>query len=84
MAKLLGLSRMKLWRARYMAQIPEPLFDRLLAAGFRSAKSLAAIGRALKDGELLRGEVERCPNCGYRLRVRPDVSGHEDRGPMDA
>jgi hypothetical protein len=72
-AKLLGLSRMKLWRGRMMAKIPEPLFERLLAAGYRSSRILAAIGRALQDGEFLRGEVECCPNCGHTLRVRPDT-----------
>jgi hypothetical protein len=71
-AKLLELSRMKLWRSRVMAQIPEPLFNRLIAAGIGS-KSLAAIGRALRDGNLLRGEVESCPNCGHQLRVRPAI-----------
>jgi len=63
---------MQLWRGRMMGQIPEPLFGRLSAAGYRS-RTLAAIGRALQDGELLRGEVERCPNCGHKLRVRPDI-----------
>jgi hypothetical protein len=72
LANLLGLSRMRLWRCRMMAQIPEPLSERLSAAGYRS-RTLAAIGRALQDGELLRGEVECCPNCGHKLRVRPDI-----------
>jgi hypothetical protein len=80
LAKLLDLSRMQLWRGKMAARIPEPLLDRLFEARRAglikalSMKSLAAIGRALEDGELLRGEVERCPNCGHTLRVRPDVS----------
>src|SRR5438132_12896107 len=58
LAKLLGLSRMQLWRARMMAQIPEPLLERLHEARRTgqirqlSSKLLAAIGRALQDGEL--------------------------------
>jgi hypothetical protein len=35
---------------------------------------MAAIGRAFKDGDLLRGEIERCPNCGHTLRIRPGIS----------
>jgi hypothetical protein len=79
LAKLLGLSRMRLWRAKVAARIPEPLLERLSKARRAglikalSMKSLAAIGRALQDGELLRGEVARCPNCGHTLRVRPDT-----------
>jgi hypothetical protein len=34
-----------------------------------STKTLAAIGRAVKDGELLRGEVECCPHCGHTLKI---------------
>jgi hypothetical protein len=70
---------MQLWRGRMMAQIPESLWARLREARHAghisrlSSKSLAAIGRALQDGELLRGEVECCPNCGHTLRVRPDI-----------
>src|SRR5438105_2488735 len=54
LAKLLGLSRMQLWRARMMAQIPEPLLERLHEARRTgrirqlSSKLLAAIGRALQ------------------------------------
>jgi hypothetical protein len=78
-AKLLGLSRTHIWRIKMMANIPESLLNRLFAARSAgtiplSTKSLAAIGRCLKDGELLRGEIECCPNCGHQLRVRPDVS----------
>jgi hypothetical protein len=82
-AKLLGLTRTEIWRWKLMAAIPKPLLDRLMKAGSgrgrsfslgTSTKALAAIGRALKDGELRRGEVERCPHCGEVIRVRPDIS----------
>jgi hypothetical protein len=79
-AKLLGLSRVHLWRCHMAAQIPEPLLERLCEARRAglikslTVKSLAAIGRALQDGEPLRGKVERCPNCGHTLRVRLDIS----------
>jgi hypothetical protein len=78
-AKLLGLSRMQVWRGKMASRIPEALFERLCEARRAgliksfSTKLLAAIGRSLPDGELLRGEVECCPNCGHRLRVRPDI-----------
>jgi hypothetical protein len=78
-AKLLGLSRTLVWRMKLISQIPEPLFLRLQEARRSGAislstKTLAAIGRALGDGELLRGEVECCPHCGHKLRVRLDIS----------
>lgn len=78
-AKLLGISRMRVWRMKAISRIPEPLFDRLCEAWTvgllprLSTKLLAAIGRALEDGELLRGEVECCPNCGHKLRIRMDI-----------
>ncbi len=74
-AKLLGLSRTRVWRMKLIAKIPEPLCDRLGEAwrsgAIRrlSAKSWAAIGRLIRkmdeegDDAQLRGEVECCPNC---------------------
>src|SRR5262245_59246494 len=74
LAKLLDLPRTKIWRMKNMAAVPSLLGDLLWEAGVRR-RELAAIGRALKDGkELQRGEVQCCPNCGHRLRVRRDVS----------
>jgi hypothetical protein len=78
-AKLLGLSRVTLWRAQMVAEIPGDLFDRLLVAASAgkipmSERLFAAIGRALKTGDLLHREVECCPNCGHKLRVRPHIS----------
>ena len=71
MAKLLGWSRAHLWRAKLMAEIPEELFERLLAnAGHMpSNKELANVARAL-SGEGLSHDAERCPHCGELLRNR--------------
>jgi hypothetical protein len=73
-AKLLGMSRIGLWRATLMGEIPEELFEFILAeagkAGIMlSSKSLAQVGLALRTSKNV-AEVERCPNCGFVLRVR--------------
>ena len=70
-AKLLGVSRTALWRWKMMAEIPEDLFQRLLARGdhLTSTKEMANIGRAL-NGHGPSHDAERCPHCGEVLRVR--------------
>ena len=69
-AKLLGVPRVKLWRWKSMARIPDELFERLLRlpGHLPSRKELAEIGRAL-HGEGGK-EVERCWCCGAVQRVR--------------
>ena len=71
MAKLLGMSRMHLWRAKLMAQIPDELFERLLAKADHvpSTKELANVARAI-SGQGPSHDVESCPHCGEVLRVR--------------
>ncbi len=71
MAKLLGVSRTALWRWRMMAEIPEELFERLLAEANHvpSTKELANIGRAL-NGHGPSHDAEYCPHCGEVIRVR--------------
>ncbi len=72
LARLLGVTRTKLWRMRDMALIPQSLFDRLLAGGVRSTKQMAQVGQAFRKGNSL--SAERCPHCGCVLRLRTRVS----------
>ena len=74
LTKLLGVGRMRSWRARQMAHIPAGLFDRLLRGlrgGVHGTKQLAQIGLAYRRGEGNQpAEIERCPHCGEIVRVR--------------
>lgn len=72
-AKLMGISRVELWRWKMMACLPDDLFEGLLNGRYPSTKSLAAVAVALKNSGPI-AEVERCPHCGGRLRLRPSVS----------
>jgi hypothetical protein len=63
----------RLYQARLMAEIPDDLFGRRLAAGVHSSKTLAQVALAACCGADL-GEVERCPHCGKVIRVRSHVS----------
>ena len=71
LAKILGVSRIVLWRARMLAEIPEDLFERILAQPDHktSTRELASIGAALA-GKASAVEVERCWHCGEVQRVR--------------
>jgi hypothetical protein len=71
MAKMLGVSRARLWRWKLMAGIPEELFERLLVETDHvpSTKELANVGRAL-NGHGPAHDAEYCPHCGEILRVR--------------
>ena len=68
-AKLLGVSRAWIWRAKKYSRIPGGLYERLQAARV-GRKALLYIARYCDDGELPDAEVEYCPHCGHRLRVR--------------
>jgi|SRR6516164_1954692 hypothetical protein len=68
-AKLLGVPRSMIWRAKKYSAIPGGLFQRLLDAHVGS-KALLYIARYCDDGELPPIEPEHCPHCGHRLRVR--------------
>jgi hypothetical protein len=73
MAKLLGMSRIELYRAKLAAELPNELFELLLKAGVRSTKALAQIALSLKRDEPFAHEEERCPHCGGLLRRRRHV-----------
>lgn len=69
-AKFLGVSRTQIWRMKWAVEVPEDLFNLMLAEKDHvpSLKEVAEIGRALhgKGGP----EIECCPHCGGTLRVR--------------
>lgn len=71
-AKLLGWSRVKLWRMMWIAELPNDLFDRLMSMEGRkpSERELAEVARGLfgRGGNV---EIDRCPHCGEIVRVRP-------------
>jgi hypothetical protein len=78
-AKLLGMSRIHLWRAHMMAAIPDDLFELLMVAGRRnprilSSKALASIGQMFTRDVDNVAEVEHCPHCGGLVRIRPRVN----------
>jgi hypothetical protein len=81
-ASLMGWSRIRLYRARLMAELPEPLFDRLLDAGVTSSRELANIALAFREGKNT-AEGERCPHCGGALRSRYRI-GKASRGAIQA
>jgi hypothetical protein len=79
LAKLLGVSRTWLWRAKMVAEIPNDLLEFILEHAPNenisiSSKALAQVGAAFYRGGNGVAEVERCPHCGEVLRVRTLVS----------
>ena len=73
-AKLLGRSRIHVYRAKLVAELPNALFERLLDAGVVSSKALANVAQALRHKDPQSADVERCPHCGGVLRVRAHLS----------
>lgn len=78
-ARLLGISRTELWRWAQMAELPEDLFERLLAECRKTGtkpttKGLANVAMALRGASAIE-ETERCPCCGHVLRRRLRVKG---------
>ncbi len=70
-AKIMGVSRIKLWRWRRTAEIPDDLFERLMTEldHIPSSRELANIGQAV-CGKNTSPEAECCPHCGGLLRLR--------------
>src|SRR5208282_3036087 len=66
LAKLLGVSRMFLWRAKLWAELPDALFEQLLVHQV-GTKAMMAVALTLRRDKPS-GEVERCPHCGEVLR----------------
>jgi hypothetical protein len=76
-AKLSGLSRITLWRAGRIAELPDDLFEYILREARKrhiklSEKSMAQVAVALRGSKNV-AEVERCPHCGGVLRIRAQV-----------
>jgi hypothetical protein len=72
LAKLVGVSRIELHRWPLMAELPEDLFEALLRGRKTSSRELANIALALRGHNT--PEIERCPHCEGRLRVRRGYS----------
>ena len=94
MAKLLGVSRVELWRWQRMSELPDELFERLLAhfkaenprRPLPSSKTFAQISVALSrvaDGGGKIADVETCPHCGGMLRTRRWISAEVARIVLD-
>jgi hypothetical protein len=75
MAKLMGVSRVQLYRYQLMAEIPEVEWDALLAQDVRwSTKALANVGLAMStDDPLVKVDIEHCPHCGGVVRERRHI-----------
>jgi hypothetical protein len=74
-AALMGMPRIEIYRWWLMAELPDDLFEALVAARITSAKALAQIALALKLDDPFDGQGETCPHCGERLRRRSHISG---------
>jgi hypothetical protein len=71
-AKLLGWTRVDVWRAKMMSHIPEELFERLFDHSKTKLTIMAQIGQAFLTGKIY-SDAECCPQCGGVLRVRKRV-----------
>jgi hypothetical protein len=69
-AKLIGWTRVDIWRATLTADIPEDSFELLvLASDPPSPRELANVALTLRDNHEST-DIERCPHCRTVLRVR--------------
>jgi hypothetical protein len=82
-AKLMGWSRMMVWRARLFNTIPRDLLDRLIEGDPpASVTAIAHIGQALASGSF-GVDIERCPHCNGLLRRRQHVADVHARIVLD-
>jgi 8-oxo-dGTP diphosphatase len=72
-AKLLGRSRIYVYRAKLVAELPDTLFERLLDADVVSSKTLANVALVLRRNDPRSADVERCPHSGEVFCVGPDL-----------
>lgn len=77
-AKLCGMSRVGVYRARLMARLPESLFERLIVVAREtkhglSKKMFANIAIAIANGGNIGTSRESCPHCGEIIRRRSNV-----------
>jgi len=79
--EVLGMSRAAWWRCRLMADLPEGLIQYICQKvtdgkikKVPGARTMARLALALRRGENLKPEIERCPHCGEVLRERRVVN----------
>jgi hypothetical protein len=70
----MGWSRIRVYRAKLMSELPRELFELLLAHGVLSSKALAQVASASRRDDPFSHYVERCPHCGGVVRVRAHVN----------
>jgi hypothetical protein len=69
-AKLIAWTRVDIWRAMLITDIPQELFELLLASDDPpSPRELANVALTLRDNHEST-DIERCPHCRTVLRVR--------------
>jgi hypothetical protein len=74
-AKAAGLSRMDVYQARLISELPGDLFKMLLESDAPSVNALVQVAKALKKDNPLAYDVECCQHCGGPLRRRLHVRG---------
>jgi hypothetical protein len=73
-ARLLGWPRIAIYRAKLMAELPEPLFEALMDADVLSAKALAQVALAQRRDVPYAHDDEYCPHCDGLLCRRRHIS----------
>ncbi len=71
-AKLMGWSRIHLYRVKLMAEFTEAFFDALLATGVRGTKMMAALAvrvfdAAIRTEQMSSGARAAAASCGFSV-----------------